>query len=53
MASTNADEFLTAFLRQSGLAAPDETPAYTALAGGVSSDIWRAGRSASSAPWPS
>jgi aminoglycoside phosphotransferase (APT) family kinase protein len=42
MAGTNADEFLTAFLRQSGLAAADETPAYTALTGGVSSDIWHA-----------
>ena len=42
MNTPNADDFLTAFLRQSGLAAPDETPAYTALAGGVSSDIWRA-----------
>jgi aminoglycoside phosphotransferase (APT) family kinase protein len=39
---TEASDFLTAFLRRSGLAAPDETPVYTALAGGVSSDIWRA-----------
>ncbi|PIW26248.1 MAG: aminoglycoside phosphotransferase [Rhodospirillales bacterium CG15_BIG_FIL_POST_REV_8_21_14_020_66_15] len=42
MTGTGADDFLTAFLRRSGLAAADETPAYTALAGGVSSDIWRA-----------
>jgi aminoglycoside phosphotransferase (APT) family kinase protein len=42
MNSIDADDFLTAFLRQNGLAAPDETPIYTALAGGVSSDIWRA-----------
>jgi len=30
-----------AFLRRSGLAAQDENPAAAALAGGVSSDIWR------------
>ena len=42
MNTPDADDFLTAFLRDSGLAVPDETPAYTALAGGVSSDIWRA-----------
>ena len=29
------------FLRRSGLAAPSDTPAATALGGGVSSDIWR------------
>jgi aminoglycoside phosphotransferase (APT) family kinase protein len=29
------------FLRRSGLAAADESPAMTPLAGGVSSDIWR------------
>ena len=40
--STDAETFLTTFLRQSGLARADEAPAYTALAGGVSSDIWRA-----------
>lgn len=40
--NTDAETFLTTFLRQSGLARADETPAYTALAGGVSSDIWRA-----------
>lgn len=37
-----ADAFLTAFLRRSGLAGDGETPGYTPLAGGVSSDIWRA-----------
>ncbi|MCF3629639.1 aminoglycoside phosphotransferase family protein [Thalassospiraceae bacterium LMO-SO8] len=42
MNTIDADDFLTGFLRQNGLAAPDETPVYTALAGGVSSDIWRA-----------
>ena len=40
--STDAETFLTTFLRQSGLARADEAPAYTALAGGVSTDIWRA-----------
>ncbi|MEQ8229497.1 MAG: aminoglycoside phosphotransferase family protein [Rhodospirillales bacterium] len=40
--STDAETFLTTFLRRSGLAKSNETPAYTALAGGVSSDIWRA-----------
>src|SRR5436309_15502922 len=33
---------LTQSLRQMGLAGPDEEPHYAALAGGVSSDIWRA-----------
>lgn len=32
---------MLAFLRRSGLAAPGEQPAAVALAGGVSSDIWR------------
>ncbi|MDA8107383.1 MAG: phosphotransferase [Betaproteobacteria bacterium] len=32
---------LLAFLRRCGLAAPDESPRAVALAGGVSSDIWR------------
>ena len=32
---------LTDFLKRTGLAAADETPRYTPLAGGVSSDIWR------------
>jgi aminoglycoside phosphotransferase (APT) family kinase protein len=32
---------VVAFLREAGLAAPDETPPAVALAGGVSSDIWK------------
>ena len=32
---------LTDFLKRAGLATADETPRYTPLAGGVSSDIWR------------
>lgn len=34
-------EPVLAFLRESGLAAPGETPEAVALAGGVSSDIWK------------
>ena len=39
---TEAESFLTSFLQRSGLAQADETPVYVPLAGGVSSDIWRA-----------
>lgn len=42
MTEQGAEAFLTAFLRTSGLARDHETPTYTPLAGGVSSDIWRA-----------
>ena len=39
--SDSLPEAVLAFLRRSGLAAQDENPAAEALAGGVSSDIWR------------
>ena len=39
--SDSLPEAVLAFLRRSGLAAQDENPAAAALAGGVSSDIWR------------
>jgi fructosamine-3-kinase len=39
--SASLPEPVLAFLRDSGLAAPGEMPAAEALAGGVSSDIWR------------
>ena len=39
--SASLPEAVLAFLRRSGLAARDENPAASALAGGVSSDIWR------------
>lgn len=35
------DAELEAFARESGLIRPDETPRWTPLTGGVSSDIWR------------
>ena len=35
------DPSLVAFIREAGLAAPEESGVWTALAGGVSSDIWR------------
>ena len=39
--SASLPEPVLAFLRRSGLAAQDESPAAQALTGGVSSDIWR------------
>ena len=39
--SVSLPDAVLAFLRRSGLAAQDENPAAEALAGGVSSDIWR------------
>jgi len=39
--SASLPDAVLAFLRRSGLAAQDELPAASALAGGVSSDIWR------------
>ena len=39
--SASLPEPVLQFLRETRLAAPDETPAAAALAGGVSSDIWR------------
>ena len=39
--SASLPEAVLAFLRKQGLAAADEIPPATALAGGVSSDIWR------------
>jgi tRNA A-37 threonylcarbamoyl transferase component Bud32 len=38
---TGPDPELVAFLREAGIAAPGEQGSWTALAGGVSSDIWR------------
>jgi aminoglycoside phosphotransferase (APT) family kinase protein len=37
-----SDAELTASLKAMGLAAADESPVYTTLTGGVSSDVWRA-----------
>ena len=39
--SVSLPEEVLAFLRRAGLAAPNESPPASALAGGVSSDIWR------------
>ena len=39
---TDAEAEIVPALRRLGLAGPDETPRLTPLAGGVSSDIWRA-----------
>ena len=42
MAQPDGADSLIAFLRRAGLCAADEEPRFTALTGGVSSDIWRA-----------